>query len=71
MTVIPLQLQAAVWSQRIQDVLNTSQFRRTVSTGCDYYDHKDEADLEFTVDQFNVYAMPEAMDWLISEAAKH
>jgi len=70
MTIIPLGLQTAVWSQRIQDVLNTSQFTRTVSTGCDYYSHQDEADLEFTVDQFNVYAMPDAMDWLISEAAK-
>lgn len=64
------QVQTANWSQRLQDVLNTSQFTRTVSTGCDYYDHQDEGYLSFTVDQFNVYAEPEAMNWLISEAAK-
>ena len=54
----------------IQKILDSVDFKRTVSTGCDYYDHLTVEVLCFTTDGVDVWGEYESIEWLITEAYK-
>ena len=54
----PIQL-----TPRIQSFLESSHFRRTVSTNCDYYDHLDSV-RTFAVSTQGVHSKGDWLQWL-------
>ena len=54
----------------IQKILDSVDFKRTVSTGVDYFEHLDQIDLNFTSDGEDVYGTYDAVEWLRTEANK-
>lgn len=51
----------------IQKILDGVDFKRTVSTGVDYYEHLDRIDLNFTSDGEDVFGTYDAINWLRSK----
>ena len=54
----------------IQAILDSVNFKRTVSTGVDYFEHLDRIDLNFTSDGEDVYGTYDSIEWLRTEANK-
>ena len=55
----------------IQAILDSVNFKRTVSTGVDYFEHLDRIDLNFTSDGEDVYGTYDSIEWLRTEAYKY